>query len=175
MTFIKKIFENNVDDQVHRQFTRFGKGNFENRALVKIKKLKDKFTINTSYDFSYDLVRIFSDLIEEVDISGKLIKKRKKQDINEKVNSERLKELLEENDHCLLDMTSGDYTLKCKKSLPKPGGKTLNPKFCSACLPLEKLNDFAFDVKENFKTLEMSHTYIITELIIPERLCLTLT
>ncbi len=164
MTFIKKIFEDNVDEQVHRQFTRFSKGTFENKALMKIKKSKDKFTIYTSFDLSSDLVRIFSDLIKETNISGRLIKKGKKQDIEENVNSEQLKKLLEENDYCLLDIETDDYSLKCKKNLSKPG-KKLDPKFCSAVLPLEELDEFAFDIKENFKQAEISHIYIITDII----------
>ncbi len=167
MTFIKEIFEDNVDEQVHRQFTRFSKGTFENKALMKIKKSKDKFAIYTSYDLSLDLVRIFSDLIKETNISGRLIKKGKKQDIEEKVNAEKLKRLLEENDYCLLDIETDGYSLKCKKNIPKPG-KDLDPKFCSAVLPLEKLDEFAFDIKENFKQAEISHTYIINEIIIPK-------
>ena len=171
MTFIKKIFENNVDnnvdDKVHRQFTRFSKGVFENRALTKIKKSKDKFTIYASFDLANDLVLIFSGFIRETNISGRLLKKGKKQDIEEKVNSERLKNLISENDYCLIDINENSFFLKCKKAIPKPG-KNLDPKFCSAALPLEALDELTFDIKENFKRAEISHTYIINEIVIPK-------
>ena len=36
MNFIKKIFENQVDEKVHSQFTRYGKGIFEYKALLDI-------------------------------------------------------------------------------------------------------------------------------------------
>jgi len=36
MNFIKKIFENQMDEKVHAQFTRFGKGTLEDKALLDI-------------------------------------------------------------------------------------------------------------------------------------------
>ena len=36
MSFIKKLFEGEVDESVHQQFTRYSKGTFEYKALVDI-------------------------------------------------------------------------------------------------------------------------------------------
>ena len=167
MTFIKKIFENKIDDSIHKNFIRFSKGTFENRALVKIKKSKDKLIIYTSFDMVNDLVLEFSKMNKELNISGRLIKKGKKQDIEERIDSDKLKNLVNDNDYCLLDISTEEFSLKSKKSIPKPG-KNLDPKFCSAILPLSALENFVFDIKENFKKIEISHTYIIDELIIPK-------
>ena len=41
MLFTDKIFENKVDEQIHKQFVRFSIGTFEDRALMKITKSKD--------------------------------------------------------------------------------------------------------------------------------------
>jgi len=46
--------------------------------------------------------------------------------------------------------------------LPKPGG-TIKPDFCSATLPLECLNEFAWDVKD-FKVLSIRHVLHITDI-----------
>ncbi|MAG47786.1 hypothetical protein CL617_04225 [archaeon] len=167
MNFIEKIFKNQVDEDIHKQFTRFSKGTFEDRALTRIKKTKNKITVKVSYDLSKFLVEVFSDLITESEISGKLVKKGKKSEINEKVNSEQLKTLLEENDYCLIDTSTEKYKLKCKKAVPKPG-KALDTKFCSATLPMDKSKEFLFDTDEDFKDAEITHTFIIEEIVVPK-------
>ena len=48
MNFIKKLFEHKMDDSVHRQFKRFSKGTFENRALIDI-TLGSQTKIKTSF------------------------------------------------------------------------------------------------------------------------------
>jgi len=41
MNFIKKIFENQIDSNVHKQFVRYGKGTFQDRALVELNVSKN--------------------------------------------------------------------------------------------------------------------------------------
>ena len=59
--------------------------------------------------------------------------------------------------YILLSLKGGDFKLKCKAALPKPGGK-LKDNFCSASLPLELVKDFDFDlddgVTENYKLFD---------------------
>ena len=167
MNFIKKLFENNVDEEVHKQFRRFSKGVFEERALIKIKKSKKGFKIYTSFEFINDLVELVASKVEKADVSGRVIKNRKKTEINESLSGEEIKRLLEENDSCLLNIKGDGVELKCKKSLPKPGS-TLDGKFCKASLPLDFLNEFAFDIEEDFKDLVIKHRFVIDELVVPE-------
>ena len=47
-SFIKKIFEKNVDELVHSQFIKFSKGEFENRAMIRGKNTKGTYTITTT-------------------------------------------------------------------------------------------------------------------------------
>ena len=56
MNFIKKIADGNADHFAHVQFQRFSRGEFPNRAVIKVKKTKDKFTVNTSAEFANELV-----------------------------------------------------------------------------------------------------------------------
>ena len=56
MNFVKKVFENNIDDSVHLQFKKFSKGEFRDRALIRAKQSKEKYTINTSAEFANELV-----------------------------------------------------------------------------------------------------------------------
>ena len=41
MNFIKKIFTGKFDETVHRQFIRFGKGEYRRRALLNLWKTKN--------------------------------------------------------------------------------------------------------------------------------------
>ena len=52
MNFIRKIIEGKVDEATHRQFTRYGKGIYENKALIDITKTKNKVRIKTSFEFA---------------------------------------------------------------------------------------------------------------------------
>ena len=73
MNFIKKNFENKVDDTVHRQFKRFSKGNFENRALVDI-KVGSNVKVKTSFEYANDFARFMANTIKDkVKISGGVI------------------------------------------------------------------------------------------------------
>ncbi len=167
MEFIRKIAENKADEETHRMFTRFSKGIFEDRALLKIKKRGNKIDVKSSYDVYEELFNLVLNEAEEVEVVGILFKNRKKEDYTGKVLSKDLREKVKDYDFALLDVNAGDYQLKCKKKLPKPG-KELNPKFCSATLSLKALEILAFDFDKNFKTVEIKHTFLINEIILPE-------
>ncbi|MBI4154690.1 hypothetical protein HY498_01225 [Candidatus Woesearchaeota archaeon] len=167
MEFIKKIIENKIDEEVHRMFIRFSKGTFENRALLSIKMGKDKINVRSSYDIWPELFSILLKEVNEVEVTGRLFKSRKKEDYSEKISSNDLMTKIKYYDFALLDVNAGGYVLKCKKALPKPG-KSLDVKFCAAILPLKALDILAFDFDKNFKKAEVSHTFIITEIILPE-------
>ncbi len=167
MDFIKSVFTNNIDESTHKQFVRFGMGTFENRALIKIKKGKDSFNLSTSFEFVNDIIRLIADNIEKASINGKIIKNKKKTEVEEEVSSEKIKNLLNQNDWLLTDISSDKISFKTAKSLPKPG-KALKDNFCKTTLPLSFLEEFAFDVKQDFKKLTVSHTFIIEEIKIPE-------
>ena len=74
MNFIKKIFENKVDDLVHKNFKRFSKGIYENRALVEIDNGKKAIKVKTSFEFAEDFARFLGNTIKnKVKISGGII------------------------------------------------------------------------------------------------------
>ena len=161
--------ENKVDESIHRMFVRFSKGVFEDRFMLNIKKSKDKLDIKGSYDTWQELFNLIIKESNEVKVIGRLFKNRKKEDYEGDVNCDEIKRIVNENDFSLLDVTAGDYLLKCKKkALPKPG-KSLNVKFCSAKLPLSALDVLAFDFKDKtFKQAEVKHTVFIDDIILPE-------
>ena len=184
MNFIKKIFENKIDDLVHKQFTRFSKGQFE-RALITIKKSKN-LTIKTSYEFSNDFVDLIAqNTKEKLQVTGKIIslkdlepkievKYQKKgknfiSEINTTMEPEQLKRLYEDfkDQHLFLTIKSKEFSLKTKTSIPKPG-REVKDDFCKLTLPLKFLDEFLFDVHQDFKEAKIKHTYIIEEIIIPK-------
>ncbi len=187
MNFIKKIFIGEPDSFVHKQFIRFGKGEYD-RAYVEIKKGKT-LKIKTSFEFSNDLFGLISDNIsEKAEVSGKLIanydfesefnfiKKFTKRgklytaEIEAKLKPEELRLIYEKFklDSLLLNVKSSKFVLKVGKSLPRPGGKVVKENFCSMTLPPNLIDEFAFDFPHDFKVAKIYHKYVIDEVIIPE-------
>lgn len=183
MNFIKKIFENKPDELVHQQFIRFGKGNYE-RALITIKKSK-RLAIKSSFEFLNDFVEMISqEASSDIEISGTIValhefsldieneysKRGKvyKADIKRQtIRKEKLKEIYEKFrfDFLLLNLEADNCSLKCKSSLPRPGGK-IKDDFCSASFDnLNLLNEFVFEA-DNFKEVKIKHIYEITDIIV---------
>ncbi|MFH0752159.1 MAG: hypothetical protein V1914_01020 [archaeon] len=187
MNVIKQLFEGVKDkEQVHQRFVRLGKGNYE-RFYVNVKKGKN-LIVKTSFDFANDLLGLVAENIDsEAEISGKIIcnydfenempcevanfTKRGKlytAELKTTVKPEVLKEIYKKFklQFLLINVKSERYNLKCAKSLPKPGGK-IKDNFCSATLPLELVDEFAFGIGE-FKEAKIKHIVNITEIEIPE-------
>jgi len=64
MNFIKKIAENKIDDYVHKQFIKFGKGTFECKAIIDISASKT-IKIKTSSEFTNELVELLANTIKD--------------------------------------------------------------------------------------------------------------
>jgi hypothetical protein len=167
MTFIQKIFEKNIDEEIHKSFTRFSRGTFEGRGVTKIKVSKEKIRLWASYDLVNDIMEMSLPYIKEAKVTGRVIKEKKKIDINETMTGEQLKNLCKEYDFVLLNIQSDNITFKSKTSLPKPG-KPLSEKFSSGTFPLELLKEFVFDHELNFKQAFITHTVEVNNIIIPE-------
>src|SRR3989338_9528105 len=73
--FIKKIFDKKIDGDVHAQFQKFSRGEFRNRAEIMAKSSKVKFTINTTAEFSNDLVKDMAEKLgsEKTKVTGAVI------------------------------------------------------------------------------------------------------
>ncbi len=167
MSFIKKIFEGKIDEEVKKHFARFSKGVFEDRAMVKIRVEEDRFKLQTSFEYINELVLLIADNIEEIEVNGKLVRNRKKEEVSTLVTSTELKGFKDEYDFLLLNMEGEDISLKCKPSLPKPG-KKLKADFCTVFLPLKLLKEFVFDVSEDFKRAEIAHDFVIDDIVVPD-------
>tara|TARA_Y100000310_G_scaffold345502_1_gene465711 strand:+ start:12904 stop:13578 length:675 start_codon:yes stop_codon:yes gene_type:complete len=186
MNFIKTICQGEKTGAfVHRQFVRLGKGQYD-RFLVKLKKGKN-LSVKTSFDWSNELFRLVAFNIEEdAEVSGKIItnydfeseidavnfSKRGKlytAELKKAMSPKEMQELFEKfkMHYLLLSVKGSNYKLKCKSSLPKPGGK-LKDNFCSASFPLEFAEEFDFDFGKDYKQAVIIHKLDIQELIVPE-------
>ena len=200
MNFISKIFKGlgEGDILVHSQFQKFSKGKFVNRALIEARKSGNKYTVKTSSEFANELVRVMaeklgdrktiikgavvstSDLRDELDpIDIKQFQGVKRYLIEREMSGNEILELLDRLPKAFFALTfshpeTGE-SLKIKPKAPKSGkggkkGEKPKADFCTLKTTDEKiLKDFIFE-NDDFKKIEIIHTYIIDEVIIPEEL-----
>jgi len=187
MNFIKKIFENKVDESAHNQFIRFSKGVFDKRAAINF-KTNGKVRLSTSFELANDMVELFANLAPKFKVSGILLTRedpkifglngKKKAgifqaDIDKEMHADEIKKIAEKAYFMLLDCNAPGLELKIKKKLPKPGKSEtakINDTFC--ILDADKkfenqiMQDFLFDVN-SCKKAKIVHKYEITDVIIP--------
>ena len=157
MNFIKKIFDKKIDSLVHAQFQKFSKGEFRDRALVKVKHVGNKYTIYTTAEFGNEFVRCIAKKLGEnrVSVTGAVIStsdltedlefKEKKQFqgvkkyiIENEMSGNEIIGLLEKFPKAFFAFSfeSEDSKLKIKPKAPKSGkpkskkGKKSKPNFC---------------------------------------------
>ncbi|HII15021.1 MAG TPA: hypothetical protein HA362_01800 [Nanoarchaeota archaeon] len=192
MNILKQMLVGKTDGQAHYKFVRYGKGEYD-RFLFEITKGRNNFKVKSSYDFANDFVGIIAERMRETaSVSGKIImardfkpeldpfceavnySKRGKlftAEISAEFSPEQLRRLYDKfsSAFLLLNVKSSEMSLKAGKSLPKPGG-AIKPGFCSATLPLDLLDEFAWDVKQEFQKLEIKHILYINEIVLTPEL-----
>jgi len=195
MNFIKKVVDGRIDDSVHSQFQKFSRGIFKDRAILKVKKIKDKYTINSSYEFANELVRVMAEkldvnkilvqgvIISTLDLTNKINFKEKKQFkgvkkyvIEMEFSGKEILTLLNEFPKAFFALSfivDDRNKLKIKPKAPKSGkpskGKG-NPKadFCKLITnDVEIGKNFIFE-KSDFKLAEVKHDFIIEEIVLPK-------
>jgi len=191
MSFIKKIFHGEVDKKTHNQFVRFGKGTYENRAVIKLQKSKD-IKVSSTLEYANDFVELIAG-ISDARFTGIMLSKENLEEffkskdrealeskkaglyvynVNE-IESKIINEIKEKVYYFLLDAKVEGIEFKCKKKLPKPGKSNtkIDDKFCVLRADLKywpKIRDeFFSDVPENAKKVNVKHTFEIKNIITP--------
>ena len=195
MNFIKKIFDKKFDEETHRQFIRFGKGEYNKRFPLSIGKAKN-IKVKSGFEFANDLVLLCSKF-GDAKVSGIVLSKRdisnimSQNNINgnsetkkgglyfqnniptQELKKEQIIELEKVSYFTLLDVEGEGFKLKMKKKLPKPGKGTekIDDKFCqleaeSKFYPLIK-EDLFWDMPEAKKII-ISHKVIVQQIIMPD-------
>jgi hypothetical protein len=194
MNFIKKVFDGRIDESVHLQFQKFSKGEFRNRAQIKVKRVKDKYTISTGNEFANDFVRILAGKLGErkTSVTGAIVStldltgldyqdKKQFMGIKQYVIKKEIsgKEILDLQDKFpkgffALSFEVGTDLLKIKPKAPKsakPSTKSdekIKPDFCKLVTTDSSIGkSFVFE-KSDFKDAEITHTFFINELILPQ-------
>ncbi len=195
MNFIKKIFDGKIDENVHLQFQKFSKGEFRNRAMIRAKQSKGKYTINTSAEFANEIVRIMAEKIRDkkVKVTGAIIStsdltkeiefKEKKQFqgvkkyiIEKEMSGKEIIELLNKFQKSFFALSFGidDSSVRIKPKAPtsgKPAFKGRNkskPDFCKLVTTDKKIGESFIFEKPDFKEADVNHQFIIEELILPD-------
>ncbi len=195
MNFVKKVFDKKIDEEVHSQFIRFGKGEYGGRFPLSLHKTK-KIKIKSGFEFANDLVRICS-MLGDAKVSGIVLSKQDISNIMSKNNiegnsetkkgglffknnipdqelkKEQLIELEKVSYFTLLDVEGEDFQLKIKKKLPKPGKKEekIDNKFCQLEADVKyysKIKDLLFWDMPDAKKIIIAHKVIVQEIIMPE-------
>ena len=73
--FTKKIFDRKIDDSVHLQFQKFSRGEFGNRAMVRIKNSAGKYTISTTSEYAKELIMTMAEKLgdKKTQVNGAII------------------------------------------------------------------------------------------------------
>lgn len=199
-SFIKKIFDGEVDDGVHQQFQKFSKGEFRDRAMIRVKNSKGKFTLSSSAEYAKDLVMnmamklgegrtmVTGALISALDLEGFEYKEKKsaigvrKYIIENEMSGNEILDLCEKISKAFfgLSFSVGDEDLKIKMKSPKSSkggsskkkGEKAKIDFCKLkTKDLGLIEKFVFDSEiKGFKNVEVKHDFIIEDIVISEEL-----
>lgn len=195
MNFIKKVFEGRSDGFCHLQFQKFSKGEFRDRALIKAKKTGNKYTISTTAEFGNELVLDLAKKLgsRSTNIKGVIVStnelsldyQNKKQFmgikqyvIDKEMSGNEIVSLIEKFPKAFfgLSFEADSSILKIKPKAPKSakpstkGSEDIKPDFCKLITEDARLGEsFVFE-KPNFKTAEITHTFFINDIIVPNEL-----
>jgi hypothetical protein len=138
--FIKKIFEEKIDEHVHNQFQKFSRGEFPKRAMFKIKTGAGKYIIDTTSEYARELIRFMAErlghnktlvqgaLVTAIDMDGKFKYEEKKMAmgvrkyvINREMAGNEIIDLCDNVPKAFfgLSFKVGDEELKIKDKSPK--------------------------------------------------------
>ena len=184
MNFIYKIFHDKTDDSVHRQFIRFGKGEYGRRALLGLWKTASNVKIKSSFEFANDFV-VFVAGLGNSSFDGNIWSKDEISGLNGQkkagkwvyevkgMESNKIREIAGQVYYFLLNADGQGVKLRIKSKLPKPGKgeNKIDDKFCQLEID-EKYykqvkEDFFWDVPE-CKKAAVEHRFVITEIVLPK-------
>lgn len=198
MNFIKKIAEHKSDEWVKKQFTRYGHGTYEGKAVVQITK-GSAYKINTSFEFAGELAYQLANTISgKTHVTGGMITTQKitneagfefagmKQFAGVKtylididLTKQQIHYVFEKFPTTLIFLSfktdAGEIKTKVKNpKSTKHGNKETKeePKadFCTFKTKDKSIiDDFTFDIKKDFTKLSIVHTFVIEDMSIPDQ------
>ncbi len=190
---IKKVFNKEFDEEVHSDFLKFGKGEFQDKYLIESKKQKDKWVIKTGPEWANHLVkRVLQNVSGTIKISGVIVstlemeipfsdgKKQfmgiKQYKVNTEVDSQEILSMMGKYPRAFFALTFSvnGHDLKIKPKAPKSakpaagGDKGAKAEFCSLkTSDVSIVKDIFFDFPE-FKEISIRHTIKVDSMVYPE-------
>jgi hypothetical protein len=170
---IKNIFEGKFDEEVHRDFLKFGRGEYKNKYQTQAKKQGELTIIKTGNEFANYFVRKCLEKVKgDIDITGVVVStfdlktdapfpiERTKNFmgirqlvINSKLNPQKVLEFMKKYPAVFfaLSFKTGDFELKIKPKAPK------------SAKPSTKAVEEGEEVKVDFCTLKTQDKELIKE------------
>lgn len=191
--FIEKIFNGEHDKLVHARFQKYSKGIYEQKALVEAKESKGKYSINTTNEYTNELVRALAEELQNKTshVSGKIITTKDLRDelefesmtqfagvkmyiLNKELSGNQIIELLDKFPTAFfaLSLKTETSELKTKPKSPKSpkagaGEEKQKVDFCKIKTTNKELaNSLLFG--GTGKKISISHTFEINEIEIPK-------
>lgn len=176
--FLRKICEGRGDEESHRYFIRFGKGNYRGRFLVSAAKGK-RLKLKASFELANDFVSIAKE-IGARKFSGRVLSKESVEGLERRkkagvfvyeVNESDLSEFSNAY-YYLVDCETPELNLRIKKALPKPGrdAEKVDDSFCLMEADLkfwELIRDAFFWDAPDGKKIKIEHELNFNEIILP--------
>lgn len=195
---INKIFWGKTDEEVRSEFIKFGRGIYENRYVIEVKKQKNLWSIKTSSEFANFFVRkILEGANEEIKIKGIIISTSNIEDdcqfeienikkymgikqavINCSTEKNKILNLMNKHPRAFyaLSFSANGNELKIKAKPPKSGkpgtstkgGNAPKADFCSLKTSDKEIVRDLVFDIEEFKEIKIKHTIEINEIEIPK-------
>lgn len=194
-SFVKKIFNGNMDEHVHLQFEKYGRGEYRNKAVIIARNVKGVYNITTTSEFANEFVRAMAEklgkdkanvtgiVVSTRDLTGELNFKNKKQFMGVKqyvldgeMSGDEIIVLMDKFPRCFfgLSFTAKGSELKVKPKAPKSAKPSTKPEdklkadFCKLkTQDAALMHGVLFDTKE-FKRAEAKHTFVINDILLPK-------
>ncbi len=170
--FIKKIFNQRSDNLVHIQFQKFSRGEFKNKAMIRLKNNAGKFNMDTTYEYARELVMSLAEklgnnkthvtgaLVSALDLSGfeyterKMAMGARKYMIDTEMTGNQILELCENQTKAFiaLSFNVGEDELKIQPKSPKSakGASSSKKEDAEAKIDFCKLKTSDFKLVEGF-------------------------
>ena len=189
---IKKIFDKKIDDEVHSDFLKFGRGEYKNKYMIEAKKQKGRWAIKTGPEWANYLVRKGLERVSgKVNVTGVIVStikvevpfsKETKQfmgikqyKVNGEVDTKEVLSFMNQYPRLFYALTFSlpDYELKIKAKAPKSakpstkGDKEIKVDFCSLKTNNPEIAKEIFFDYPIFDVIAIRHTIKISDVIYP--------
>ncbi len=203
-SFIKKIFSAGGkqinEENIHFQFMKFSRGEFKDKAMLRMKNSAGKYTLDTTAEYAYDLIKMMAEklgnnktlvsgaVVSALDLTGFKYEEKKmamgvrKYMINREMSGQEVLDLMKSAPKAFfgLSFNVGENELKVQPKSPKSakGASSSKKEDADAKIDFCKLKTsdktlvepFLFDDELSAKKIEIKHDFLISEIVISPEL-----